>query len=90
MSSLPSVAESGKPTARHPFSRLELLAAVACRRVPPDVASRYLDVVALLQRKGVEPNYYGVLEGVASGTCSRYAANRWFAAERAVRRAFAA
>ena len=82
MSSVAHSADSGK---RVPFARPKLLAAVVAGRVSPDTAAGLLDAQAILQRKGVEPTYYGVLAGVACGACSETAADRWFAADWAVR-----
>jgi len=83
MSTLSHSVPSGK---RVPFPRPRLLAAVVAQRVSPDSAALLLDAQSLLCRKGVEPTYYGVLTGVASGECSQHAADRFLSADRAVRR----
>ena len=83
MATVSHSAPSGK---RSPLTRIGLLAAVVAGRVDVEVADRWLEVYALLQRRGVEPTYYGVLHGVAGGVCSQHAADRFLAADRAVRR----
>jgi len=68
------------------MSRKKTLAYVKAGRVSPERAAKLLDAQAALKRRGVEPTRRGVLAGVKAGACSEAMADRWFAAERAVRR----
>lgn len=72
------------------MSRTQVLAHVVAGRISQKWGAKLLDAQYTLKKAGVEPTRRGVLSGVAAGACSRWAANRWFAADRAVRRELSA